>query len=58
MLRINGLSGRGWVWVYGSSNLVDWDLIATYPPVFGQLQILDRPAEPQSQRFFRIQEAR
>lgn len=58
VLRINGLSGRGSVLVYGSSNLVDWDLIATYPPVFGQLQILDQPAATQNQRFYRIQEVR
>lgn len=52
---VQGVSGRGPVVIYGSSNLLHWSPLYTNPPATGTIQVLDAvAAEPM--RFYRAVE--
>ncbi|MDW8309394.1 MAG: right-handed parallel beta-helix repeat-containing protein, partial [Verrucomicrobiales bacterium] len=53
--RLEGLSGRGPVVIYSSSNLAGWTPFYTNPPATGALQLLDASAVGPA-RFYRAEE--
>jgi hypothetical protein len=54
--QIEGLSARGPIVIYGSSNLAAWTPLFTNPPATGTIQVLDPTAAGQPLRFYRAEE--
>jgi hypothetical protein len=57
-LRVKGLVGRGFMILLGSTNLVNWDLVAFRLSVVGDFQYVDASATNRPQRFYRVDEQR
>ena len=55
-LRLTGLTAKGPVVIYASSNLLDWAAVFTNPPTIGPLQYLEELSTVQPQRFYRASE--
>ncbi len=57
-LLLSGLTGRGPVVIYASTNCAVWQPIATNPPALGKLEFIDAAALSQPRRFYRATEKR
>jgi len=57
-LRVKGLVGRGFMTLMGSSNLVNWDLVAFRSSVVGKFDYVDTSATNRPIRFYRVIEQR
>ena len=55
-LDVAGLTGLGPVWVWASSNLLDWQPVLTNPPQIGPWRFTEGGGQPV--RFYRVQEQR
>lgn len=54
-LRLTELSGHGNILLLTSTNLFDWEAIATNPPIVGEL-LLSTPSSSSDKRFYKIAE--
>jgi alpha-tubulin suppressor-like RCC1 family protein len=55
-MTLGQLSGHGSIILYASTNLIDWQPIATNPSAIGSLQLLDRSATNLPLRYYRAGE--
>jgi alpha-tubulin suppressor-like RCC1 family protein len=57
-LDVAGLTGLGPVWVWASSNLLDWQPVLTNPPQIGPWRFTEGAGDSHPVRFYRVQEQR